>query len=206
MKKIASRFWRAMPRLLRRTVIRATQTNFTVSASAVVFDSAGRVLLLDHVLRAVGASWDIVGGYLSADEQPAEALRREAREEAGITIKNLRLIDFYTSGHHVEIVYRAKIDAGEACAGSREIVEAKWFAPGEELPPAIGDWNDDTYFTSLVQAYWQRPSIKPPTVVVVSYGPVWLLTPQNSKEESGLMDDFVARLPEIESKGRRATA
>jgi hypothetical protein len=38
-------------------------------------------------------------------------------------------------------------------------------------------WNDNTYFTSLVQAYWQKSSIKPPTVVVVSYGPVWLLTP-----------------------------
>lgn len=61
-------------------------------------------------------------------------------------------------------------------------------------------WNDDTYFTAQVQAYWQRLSIKPPTVVVVSYGPVWLLTPKNSKEKSGLLDDFMARLPEIESK------
>jgi S-formylglutathione hydrolase FrmB len=61
-------------------------------------------------------------------------------------------------------------------------------------------WNDDTYFTSLVQSYWQKSSTKPPTVVVVSYGNVWLLTPKNSKAESGLMDDFVARLPEIESK------
>jgi len=61
-------------------------------------------------------------------------------------------------------------------------------------------WNDDTYFTSQVQAYWQSLSIKPPTVVVVSYGPVWLLTPKNSKEDSGLLDDFINRLPEIESK------
>jgi S-formylglutathione hydrolase FrmB len=43
-------------------------------------------------------------------------------------------------------------------------------------------------------------STKPPTVVVVSYGPVWLLTPKNSKVENGLLDDFTARLPEIESK------
>jgi pimeloyl-ACP methyl ester carboxylesterase len=61
-------------------------------------------------------------------------------------------------------------------------------------------WNDDTYFTSLVQAYWQKALIKPPTVVVVSYGPVWLLTPKNSQVESGLLDDFIARIPEIESK------
>lgn len=61
-------------------------------------------------------------------------------------------------------------------------------------------WNDNTYFTSLVQAHWQKSSIKPPTVVVVSYGPVWLLTPKNSQVESGLLDDFITRLPEIESK------
>jgi len=69
---------------------------------------------------------------------------------------------------------------------------------GRNLEASI--WNDDTYFTSLVQAYWQKSSIKPPTVVVVSYGPVWLLTPKNSQAESGLLDDFIARLPEIESK------
>ena len=52
MKRFVGKIWRAMPRLLRRIVTRATQTNFTVSASAVVFDRAGqRVLLLDHVLR-----------------------------------------------------------------------------------------------------------------------------------------------------------
>ncbi|HEY0045541.1 MAG TPA: alpha/beta hydrolase-fold protein [Flavobacterium sp.] len=61
-------------------------------------------------------------------------------------------------------------------------------------------WNDDTYFTSLIQSQWQKLKIKPPTVVVVSYGPEWLLTPKNSKEKSGLMDDFISNLPFIESK------
>jgi pimeloyl-ACP methyl ester carboxylesterase len=69
---------------------------------------------------------------------------------------------------------------------------------GRNLDASI--WNDDTYFTSQVQAFWQRSAITPPTVVVVSYGPVWLLTPKNSKEQSGLLDDFINRLPEIESK------
>src|SRR3954462_1418282 len=69
---------------------------------------------------------------------------------------------------------------------------------GRNLDVSI--WNDDTYFTSQVQAYWQRSSTKPPTVVVVSYGSVWLLTPKNTQAESGLLDDFIARLPEIESK------
>ncbi len=61
-------------------------------------------------------------------------------------------------------------------------------------------WNDDTYFTSLIQSHWQKSKVKPPTVVLISYGPEWLLTPKNSNDESGLMDDFIANLPFIESK------
>lgn len=61
-------------------------------------------------------------------------------------------------------------------------------------------WNDDTYFTALVQSHWQNSNTKPPTVVLVSYGPDWMLTHKNSKPESGLMDDFISNLPFIESK------
>jgi hypothetical protein len=61
-------------------------------------------------------------------------------------------------------------------------------------------WNDDTYYTALIQSSWQKSNIKPPTVVLISYGPEWLLTPKNSMPESGLMDDFISNLPLIESK------
>lgn len=61
-------------------------------------------------------------------------------------------------------------------------------------------WNDDTYFTSLIQSNWQKSKVKPPTVVLISYGPEWLLTPKNSQAKSGLMDDFISNLPFIESK------
>lgn len=95
----------------------------------------------------------------------------------------------FTSGNLNFTVYRAENGVSE---------DVIYHLHGRNMDDSI--WNDDTYFTSLVQSYWQKSSTKPPTVVVVSYGPVWLLTPKNSKAESGLMDDFVARLPEIESK------
>lgn len=95
----------------------------------------------------------------------------------------------FISGNLKYTVYRAKNGVSE---------DVIYHLHGRNLDDSI--WNDDTYFTSLVQSYWQRSSIKPPTVVVLSYGPVWLLTPKNSKAASGLIDDFVARLPEIESQ------
>jgi hypothetical protein len=96
--------------------------------------------------------------------------------------------EHFSSGKLDYTVYRAENGVSD---------DVIYHLHGRNLETSI--WNDDTYFTALIQAYWQRTSIKPPTVVVVSYGPVWLLTPKNSQAESGLLDDFVARLPEIES-------
>ncbi len=61
-------------------------------------------------------------------------------------------------------------------------------------------WNDDTYWTSMVQASWQKSQALPPSVVVVSYGPTWLLVPKGKQQESGLLEDFIAKLPGIEEK------
>jgi pimeloyl-ACP methyl ester carboxylesterase len=61
-------------------------------------------------------------------------------------------------------------------------------------------WNDDTYFTALLQAQWQAGDAPPPTVVTVSYGGTWLLTPKGKRPESGLLEDFMTRLPAIEAK------
>lgn len=94
----------------------------------------------------------------------------------------------FTSGNLKYIVYRAENGVSD------DIV---YHLHGRNLDASI--WNDDTYFTSQIQAYWQKTSIRPPTVVVVSYGPVWLLTPKNSTPDSGLLEDFIARLPEIET-------
>jgi hypothetical protein len=93
----------------------------------------------------------------------------------------------FTAGTFSYTVYRAENGVSD---------DVIYHLHGRNLDVSI--WNDDTYFTSLIQAYWQRSSLKPPTVVVISYGPVWLLTPKNSKVEKGLLDDFIARLPEIE--------
>ncbi|MES2802632.1 MAG: alpha/beta hydrolase-fold protein [Bdellovibrionota bacterium] len=62
-------------------------------------------------------------------------------------------------------------------------------------------WNDETFYTSMVQKYWQENKLIPPTVVAISYGPIWLLSPKNAKEESGLLEHFLNKaLPFIESK------
>ena len=73
--------------------------------------------------------------------------------------------------------------------------------PGRKLDETI--WNDKTYYTAMLQAEWQGRSTPPPTVVTVSYGPSWLLTPRGARPASGLLEDFIARMPEIEARAGR---
>jgi pimeloyl-ACP methyl ester carboxylesterase len=61
-------------------------------------------------------------------------------------------------------------------------------------------WNDDTYFTAMIQGEWQRSRALPPTVITLSYGGTWLLTPKGEEADSGLLEDLIARLPAIEAK------
>lgn len=60
-------------------------------------------------------------------------------------------------------------------------------------------WNDDTYYTSMVQSQWERSGVIPPKVVTISYGPTWLLTLKGEKKASGLLEDFISHLPSIET-------
>ncbi len=61
-------------------------------------------------------------------------------------------------------------------------------------------WNDPSYFTAMVQGYWKSAGLRPPTVVSLSYGPVWLLAPKGQAEESGLLDDIGPAIGAIEAR------
>jgi 8-oxo-dGTP diphosphatase len=60
-----------------------------VSAGALIFDRAGRLLILKPTYKT---GWTIPGGVMEADgETPWEACRREVREECGLEVCHARL-------------------------------------------------------------------------------------------------------------------
>lgn len=61
-------------------------------------------------------------------------------------------------------------------------------------------WNDPTYFTALLQAYWQNTGLLPPTVISLSYGPVWLLASKGQAESSGLLETIWRDISAIEAR------
>ena len=61
-------------------------------------------------------------------------------------------------------------------------------------------WNDDTYYTAMLQEEWQRSGKPAPTIVSVSYGGTWLLTPAGVREDSGLLEDFFKLVETVERR------
>jgi len=113
---------------------RATQQKFTVSTTAIVINDDRKVLLLEHVLRP-GSGWALPGGFLNADEQPADGLIREIREETGLDLKNVRAYFARADRRHIEIFFTAE-PIGEAIVNSREIMDLGWFS-FDELPSGM---------------------------------------------------------------------
>jgi 8-oxo-dGTP diphosphatase len=77
-----------------RCVIAAELPAVPVSAGALIWDQAGRLLILKPTYKT---GWTIPGGVMEADgETPWDACRREVREECGIEVRSGRLacVDF----------------------------------------------------------------------------------------------------------------
>ena len=127
LRSFAEIVWRIAPAFLRRWSVRATNTRFTVTAAGIISDSDGRVLLLKHRFRA-GSGWGIPGGFLQANEQPDEGLRRELREETGLELGNLRLYKARTfkRARQLEIIFSCSTN-GAVKPHSNEIEKAGWF-------------------------------------------------------------------------------
>lgn len=110
------------------------------SVAVVPRDAEGRLLL---VRQADSGRWGTVGGAIEVDESPAEAATREAKEETGVDVELVRIIDCvggrgfrtrYANGDevaYVSIVYEARIASGDPTPDDHEVLEVGWFAASE---------------------------------------------------------------------------
>ncbi len=129
--------WKKLPWIVRSKIVRLTQAKFTVSAAAVVRNSRGEILLLDHIIRPK-YGWGLPGGFIERGEQPDAGIRREIREETGIELNNLRMFRVRTIGTHIEVLFTAETD-GTPDVRSGEIRDLGWFSRGampDKMNPA----------------------------------------------------------------------
>jgi len=137
--KLMAKVWRALPPRMRRWSMRVTQTRFTVTAGALIFNDAGQILLLKHRFRP-GSGWGIPGGFLELGEQPEQALRRELREELGLEVNQVEIFTArsFEKPRQVEIVFRgrANVQVAEMKLRTMEVERAEWFSV-KKLPAGL---------------------------------------------------------------------
>jgi 8-oxo-dGTP diphosphatase len=108
--------------------------------SAVVLNDAGELLL---GRRSDTGTWSLLAGMVDPGEQPADAIVREVREEAGVEIAVERIAGVamhpvtYPNGDrcdYLNVWFRCRYVSGEARVNDDESLDMRWFAPGA-LPP-----------------------------------------------------------------------
>ena len=111
----------------------------SVTASALPVDDQGRVLLARRAGEPFLGLWDAVGGFLDEGEHPLDGLRREVREETGLSFEPDRLLGIWMGRYGdderatLNLFWTGRIGAGTPHAAD-DVAELRWFEP-DELPP-----------------------------------------------------------------------
>jgi 8-oxo-dGTP diphosphatase len=92
-----------------------------VGVGAIVFDAAGRVLLILRGKPPSAGEWCVPGGRLEPGEALAHAVAREVREETGLIVEVGDLacvLEWVAEDHFVILDYHARVTGGVLAAGS----------------------------------------------------------------------------------------
>lgn len=108
-----------------------------VAVAALVIGD-GQVLLTRRINEPRRGFWSFPAGFMDAGEDPAEAARRECREETGLELDITALWDIVFGREHergadILILYRAKVIGGTLTAGD-DADQAEFFEL-DQLPP-----------------------------------------------------------------------
>jgi 8-oxo-dGTP pyrophosphatase MutT (NUDIX family) len=119
------------------------------SATGLVFDEAGRVLLARHT---TGDVWAPPGGAIDPDERPVDAAVREVWEETGLLVEPVGLAGVfggpefrvhYAGGDvtaYVITIYECRVVGGRLRADGDGISELRWVAPSELAGLHLAPW------------------------------------------------------------------
>jgi 8-oxo-dGTP diphosphatase len=128
------RVFRRLPTRLRIAAVHLLSPSYTVGAMCMIERADGAVLFVRHSYRP---RWGVPGGLCRSGEEVADGARREVAEEVGVAVVLIGepavVVD--PGERRVDIVYAARlgdgVDPATARPVSAEIVECRWFAPGD---------------------------------------------------------------------------
>jgi mutator protein MutT len=132
-----------------------------VGVGAVIVES-GKILLIRRGHEPMKGHWSLPGGALEVGEQLTEGVIREAKEETGLNVEVLELVELLdrifrekqrVQYHYVIADYLCRVKSGTLHAAS-DADEARWFERKE--------WNDsesfqlDSVLVRVMESGWQR--------------------------------------------------
>ena len=108
-----------------------TAPKHIVAACALVTNTAGEILLVKTERR----EWELPGGQVEEGETLTQAVQREVREEAGVTIEvgPLRLIHSNISWSILIFGFKAYYVSGDLTPQAGEITDVQWVRPEAAL-------------------------------------------------------------------------
>ena len=115
-----------------------------MTGEAVIFDAAGRVLLVKQGEK--GRGWELPGGKVKKRESLPDAVVREVKEEAGVDVLPEQLIGVFYIGslNTYDFVVRCRLirHDDKLEANPPETIEVKYFAI-DHLPKKISGFTID---------------------------------------------------------------
>jgi 8-oxo-dGTP diphosphatase len=103
-----------------------------LTTDCVIFDPAGRVLLVRRKHEPFAGSHVLPGGFVEMGETVEGACRREVREEAGIEVDDLSLVGVYSDpkrdprGHMVSVAYATVLPSTVSTRAGSDAASAEW--------------------------------------------------------------------------------
>ncbi len=119
------------------------------SVTAIIFDEENRVLLARH---ADTKHWVAPGGSIEPNENPVDALVREAFEETGLIVEATKILGvfggrefevIYSNGDrvtYVMTVYECKVIGGELQPDNSETLELRYIGASELHNLNLANW------------------------------------------------------------------
>ena len=130
------------------------------TASGLVLDGDGRILLARRAQAPDQGKWDLPGGFLNEGEDPRDGLRRELMEETSLDVEPLEFFDLVLDRYGddddaqwtLNLYWTCRVLHG-APTPADDVDELRWFARDELPPPAelafrnnakvISRWRDE---------------------------------------------------------------